>query len=341
MPANRPRSSARITAVLILALAAPVLSAAEAIPVSIQPLNEVLVDLQRSASAEVMSLNRATIAAEISGVIGEIHADVGSEVKAGDLLLEINPEDYRLALQQAEAGLATSKAQKAQADVRLQRARQLIEGKYLSADDLLARETEAQVANAQIRLQEAAVAIARRNLDKCRIVAPFSGAVSQRMAQTGSFVSPGTPLLVFAETDRIELDAEIPDEVADTLAQAQKIEFHSRNESWPLQLARLSPVIETEKRSRQARFHFTGSAPAVGRSGEVVWEVSQGLLPSNLVLQRQGKLGIFLAENGVARFHELPQAQEGRPVETDLPADTQVIVTGRERLQDGDPIKSL
>lgn len=147
--------------------------------------------------------------------------------------------------------------------------------------------------------------------------------------------------MVFTETDRIELDAEIPDEIADTLVRAEKIEFRSRNESWPLELARLSSVIETEKRSRQARFHFTGPAPAVGRSGEVVWQASRGLLPSSLVLQRQGKLGVFLAENGVARFHVLPNAQEGRPVVIDLPASTQVIVTGRDRLQDGDLIKPL
>ncbi len=314
---------------------------AEAIPVSIQPLDEVLVDLQRSASAEVVSLNQATLAAEVAGVIRAVHADVGHSVQAGELLLEIDPTDYRLALQQAEAGLATSRAQKAQADVRLQRARQLIEGKYLSDDDLLARETEAQVAAAQIRQQEAAVAIARRNLEKCRIEAPFNGVVGQRMAQVGSYVGPGTALMVFAETDRIELDAEIPDELADTLEFAQSIEFRSRNESWPLQLLRLSPVIDTERRSRRARFDFTGAAPHVGRSGEVVWQVSRGLLPASLVLQRDGRLGVFVAESGVARFTVLSNAQEGRPVPVDLPASTQVVVTGRERLQDGDAIKPL
>lgn len=339
MPLSRASFSRRMCYSFLLLLGVPALLAAEATPVSIQPLDEVLVELQRSASAEVMTLNRATVAAEVSGVIRRIHADVGSAVKEGELLVEIDCNDYRLAVQQAEAGLATSRAQKAQADARLERAEQLIEGNYVSADDLLARQTDAQVASAQIQLQQAAVDIARRNLEKCRIVAPFNGVVSQRMAQTGSFVVPGTPLLVFAETDDIELDAAIPDEIADSLLQAEKIEFHSRNERWPLELLRLSAVIDTENRSRQARFRFTSSAPLVGRSGELVWQVSRGLLPANLVLQRDGRLGIFTAENGVARFRALPNAQEGRPVAVDLPAGTMIIVTGRERLQDGDPIQ--
>jgi RND family efflux transporter MFP subunit len=316
-------------------------AAQEAMAVSVQPLSGVLVDLERSASAEVLALNQAVIAAEITGVIQQVHADVGATVSKGDLLLEIDPTDYQLALQQAEAGLATSKAQKAQADVRLQRAQTLTEGNYLSADELLARETEAQVASAQIQLQQAAVAIARRNLEKSRILAPFNGVVAQRFAQVGSFVSLGSPLLQLTENDRFELQAEIPDELADSLARADLIEFNSRNQSWPLELLRLSPVIETERRSRSARFGFTGSAPAIGRSGEVVWRVSRGLLPANLVVQRNAQLGIFLAEQNIARFVALPGAQEGRPVPVDLPADSRIIVTGRERLQDGDPIKLL
>lgn len=345
MSASRSPSCSQVLCCLFLALslqlpAMPAL-AAEAIPVSTQPLAEVLVDLQRSASAEVVTLNRATIAAEVTGVIQAIYADVGSTVEAGELLLEIDPSDYRLALQHAEAGLATSRAQKAQADARLQRAEQLIEGNYLSADDLLARQTDAQVVAAQTHQQEAAVAIARRNLEKCRIIAPFTGVVGQRLGQIGSFVGPGTPLLVFAETDRVELDAEIPDEFADSLQQAEQIEFRSRDQSWPVRLTRLSPVIETEKRSRRARFEFPGAAPNVGRSGEVFWQVSRGLLPASLVLQRDGRLGLFVAENGKARFQPLPNAQEGRPVPVNLPAGTVVVVTGRERLQDGDPIKPL
>jgi RND family efflux transporter MFP subunit len=324
---------------LLLILFANGLAAQETVSVRIQPIQEVLVDLERSAAAEVLAMNRAVIAAEVSGVVQAIRADVGAEVKQGDLLLEIDPADYRLALQQAEASLATSKAQKAQADVRLQRAKQLTEGNYLSADDLLARETEAQVANSQILLQEAAVAIARRNLQKCRIVAPFNGVVSTRMAQTGSYVSIGNPLLEFSETDRYELTAEIPDELADSLALAEKIEFQSRNETWPVELLRLSPVIETERRSRSARFQFIGNAPAIGRSGEVFWRVSRGLMPASLIVQRNGLLGIFLYDNGTARFTPLPNAQEGRPVPVQLPIDSMIVVTGRDRLQDGDQIK--
>jgi hypothetical protein len=102
-----------------------------------------------------------------------------------------------------------------------------------------------------------------------------------------------------------------------------------------VELLRLSPVINSQGRTRQARFAFLEDAPAVGRSGELVWRVGEGMLPSNLISRRNGVLGVFLLDSDKARFEPLPGAQEGRPVSVDLPASAVVITMGRERLQDG------
>jgi hypothetical protein len=73
----------------------------------------------------------------------------------------------------------------------------------------------------------------------------------------------------------------------------------------------------------------------VGRSGELVWEVGKGMLPSNLISRRNGVLGVFLLDAGKALFEPLPGAQEGRPARVNLPDSSRVITVGRERLQDG------
>jgi hypothetical protein len=155
------------------------------------------------------------------------------------------------------------------------------------------------------------------------------------MAQVGNFVRNGDPLIAVTQVDQFELDAEIPDDQADEVSHTDSIRFESRGQSWPVELLRLSPVINSQGRTRQARFAFTSDAPAVGRSGELVWRVSEGMLPSNLISRRNGVLGVFLLDEGKARFEPLPDAQEGRPVSVDLPDTTYVITLGRERLQDG------
>lgn len=326
-------------AILIICLfLAGALQARETVPVTVQPVTEILVDMERNAPAEVLSLNVTTVSAEVTAIVRRVLTDVGREIKQGDLLLELDTSDYRLAVQQAEASLAASRAQKMQADARLTRAQTLGTNQYISADDLLARETEVMVLAAQIRVQEAALAIAQRNLEKCEITAPFNGYVTERKAQLGAWVNPGSPLLVLTQTDRIELDAEIPDELSASLLQADSMQFVSRNESWQVRLLRISPGMEMERRSRRARFEFLADAPTVGRSGEIVWRVEKGMLPANLMVRRNGVLGVFLNRSNTAKFMPLPGAQEGRPVAADLPGDVEIIVLGRDRLQDGDTI---
>ena len=326
----------RFICILLITLVLPVsLSAQTAINVRTQALSEVLVDFERRAPAEVRALNDSTIAAEVSAVVLSVHADVGQAVKMGDLLLELDPVDYQLNFQQTEANLASSKARLSQAKAKLDRARTLGDSQYISADELLERETDVMVFNAQIQANEVAVSIARRNLDKCSLTAPFDGVVGKRMAQVGNFVRNGDPLIAVTQIDQFELGSDIPDGQAEEIRNTDMIRFESRGQNWSVKLLRLSPVIDVQGRTRQARFAFTGSAPAVGRSGELVWKVGEGMLPSNLISRRNGVLGVFLLDSGKARFKPLPGAQEGRPASVDLPSTTRIVTLGRERLQDG------
>ena len=322
---------------ILVSLLMPVsLLAQTTVNVRAQDLNEVLVDFERRAPAEVRALNDSTIASEVSAVVLSLHADVGQAVKKGDLLLELNPVDYQLNLKQAEANLASSKARLIHANARLKSAQTLGVSQYISADELLERETDVMVFNAQIQGNEVAISIARRNLDKCSLVAPFDGVIGQRMAQLGNFVRNGDPLIAITQVDRFELDAEIPDGQADEVLGADAIRFESRGQNWPVELLRMSSVVSSQGRTRQARFAFASAdAPSVGRSGELVWRVGEGMLPSNLISRRNGVLGVFVLDSGKASFVPLPGAQEGRPVSVDLPDTTRVVTLGRERLQDG------
>jgi len=76
----------------------------------------------------------------------------------------------------------------------------------------------------------------------------------------------------------------------------------------------------------------------VGATGTVSWRNASELLPARLVERRGGSLGVFVLRDGSANFVALPAAAEGRAAPTGLALDTQIIVDGRTRLQDGDPV---
>jgi len=322
---------------IVLTLLWPALAPGQ-VAVRVAPLEEVLVSLERRAPAQVLPLNDSVMAAEVNAVVREVAADVGAEVAAGDVLLILEETDFRLQLDAAEAALASARAREDDARAKLERARSLSDAQYVSVDELLTRQTALSVAEADIASARAQVAIARRNLDKCRVVAPFDGAVQARPAQVGAYVTVGTPLLRLVQVGATEVDAEVPEDVADGLGQAGTLRFESRGERFPLRLLRLSPVVDPERRSRRARLAFTGPSAGAGRSGEIAWTVASGQLPANLLSRRDGRLGVFLHREGRAVFVPVPGAEEGRPAPVDLARDVEVIVLGQDRLQDGDPV---
>ncbi len=310
-----------------------------AVPVTVGRLTEQLVDHEVRAPAVVVPANRAAVTAQISALIQTVHVDVGAAVSKGDLLVSLDDADARLAVDRALADLQALDAQIAQADARLKRGEGLVDSNFISADELLERRTAVSVLKANRVAQELAIRSARLNLSRTRVSAPFAATVVARSAQVGSLALPGTVLMSLVQTSNREIDADLDPRYADRLAKAGQLRFVSQGKTWPVEFARVSGVIDTAARIRKGRFTFTAEAAAIGTSGEVAWLDSAGLLPVPLIVQRDGKLGIFVAENNKARFVALQDAQEGRPAATDLPADSLVVIRGQTRLQDNDELR--
>ena len=98
-------------------------------------------------------------------------------------------------------------------------------------------------------------------------------------------------------------------------------------------------VIEVETRVQTARLAFVFDPMPAGTTGTLEWLGARGQLPADLVVRRGDRYGVFAAEDGVARFLELPAAEEGRPVAIGLPDDTLLVTRGADRLQDGDRVE--
>ncbi len=310
--------------------------AAQPQTVTTKRLDELVVTSQLAAPANVIAANKSVISSQLAALVSEIDADVGSNVKKGDLLLRLDDSDVRLALATARGNLAASDARIENARARLKNAEELLTSNFISDEELLSRQTDLAVNIAARQVNVAAVEAQDLALRRTRVYAPFDAVVTSRSAQLGAYVVPGAPLLTLVQNDEREVDAEIDPRYANKLDSAQDLVFESRDQRWPVTLVRLSSVIESDSRIQHARFRFTGDAAPIGSSGNVVWVAATGLIPATYIVQRDTRLGVFVLDNGKAIFKTLPHAQEGRPVETDLPGATVLIVGGRARLQDGD-----
>ena len=309
------------------------------IPVTAKPISEVLVERRLSANAEVMAANNSQLSAEITAMVNKIHVDIGDQVSAGDLLISLDDVDLNLQVEQAKANTQAGKARLTQAELRLKRAQELKTSQYISADDLLSRETDVMVLRADLMRLKVAEKAALRQAQKTKIKAPFDGVVTSRQAQQGQLLVLGSTVLNMVQVSDKQIHAKIPGHLSDQLANANRMVFIQNNAEIPVELIKLSAVLESQSSMQTARFKPNGEV-LVGQTGQLVWFLQGQLLSADLVVKRGGQLGVFIAQDGKAQFKPLPSAQEGRPVAIEdienWPGP--VVIGGRERIQDGQSI---
>ena len=300
-----------------------------------KPLSEIAVYPERQASAQAVSLNESRIAAEIPGRIEAIPVRVGERIARGAVLVRIECRDHELARERAVAGIKAADARIALAEQQFRRARELAARGFFSSEALAARDTEVQVLRADREQLRAQFDTAARAVGKCTIRAPFAAIVRERLGQVGELAAPGSPLVALSDTDRVEVSAQLQIADATSLSKAPDVRFTGDGEARALALLRISPAISPQARTREARLRFKGEPAAAGASGALIWRDSQPHIPADVVVRREGALGVFVEEGGVARFHSVAGAQEGRLTAVDLPPEARIAVAGQLTLRDG------
>jgi RND family efflux transporter MFP subunit len=304
-----------------------------------KPLSELALYPEREASAQAATLNESRIAAEIAARIEQIAVEVGQTIAKGAVVARLDCRDNEIALARARAARDAARSRLELAEHQLSRAKELGAKGFFSKDALDARVTEVEVLRADAAQVGAQLDTAERAVSKCVVRAPFKAVVRQRLGQVGELASPGTPLVALADVARIEVSAHVQPRDADSLRKAKQVRFVGDGGSRPVRLLRVSPAIDPQARTVEARLRFSAEPAAPGAAGHIVWRDSRPHLPAELVVRRNGRLGVFLDDNGVARFKLLPGAQEGRPAPADLPAGAHVVVAGQLALQDGQKLR--
>jgi RND family efflux transporter MFP subunit len=159
------------------------------------------------------AFTQALLYARVSGYLKEWKADIGTPVKANDLLAEIDAPDLDQQIMQAEANLSSAQANATLADATLQRGQQLIGSGAVSKQDLDQRAADA--ANRQGLVRSAQANLDRlRVLEKYkRITAPFDGLVTARNTDLGALINAGAggpPLFVVSQTNRLRVYVNVP-----------------------------------------------------------------------------------------------------------------------------------
>lgn len=190
------------------AVAAPASTAAQtpAVPVTVAAVNPRKVTTWQEFSGRLEAVDRVQIRPRVAGVIQSVHFREGGLVKAGDLLVTIDPEPYKAEVAQAEGQVASAEAKLEYASTELERGKSLSASKTISQSDLSQRQSVQSEALANLQSAKAALKTAQLNLDYTQIRAPIAGRVGRLEITVGNLVAAGsasTPLVTLVSSDPI------------------------------------------------------------------------------------------------------------------------------------------
>lgn len=191
-------------------------------PVSVVEVVSEPVAVSVDYAGRVRGAREVEVRARVGGILEERLYEEGQFVKQGDPLFRIDQEPYRIALQKAEAELANAQVDLNQAEREWKRVRGLFEQNAVSERERDRTLAAYELAQAQVKIKEAAVADAKLNLDYTIVTAPISGPTGLENWSEGSLIEKGSLLTTIVQVDPVHVRFAIPETDAAVIRTARQ-----------------------------------------------------------------------------------------------------------------------
>jgi len=187
-----------------------------------------------SGLGTVTAANTATVRSRVNGDLVAIHFTEGQQVKAGELLAEVDPRPYQVALTQAQGQLAKDQATLANARRDLARFEKLAKSSLVSQQELDTQRSLVSETLGTLKADEGSVASAQLNLTYSRITAPIAGRVGLKQVDVGNYVTSGdtTGIVVITQTQPIDVVFTLAENNISQILKAQKSGETLQVEAW-------------------------------------------------------------------------------------------------------------
>jgi RND family efflux transporter MFP subunit len=312
--------------------------------------------------------------AKVAGYIKAIYVDVGTHVKQGQVLANLEVPELRAELAGADAAVRRAKEEirRAQGDVdraksthaaqhamyaRLRQAAQQKEGLVAQqeVDDAQAKDlgSEAQVSSAEAALDAAqqALEVAEANQqqytalsDYTRICAPYDGVVTVRYADTGSLIAAGTseskqaePVVRLAQISVLRLVLPIPESIAGAIRPGDPVKVHvdALNKDYVGKVTRYADALDPQTRTMHTEIDFQNSDGRLLPGMYVVATIAQVERKDVLTVPLEA-VAIAANDEGTVLFVNAQNVLEERIVHMGMQSSNRVEITSG--LNEGDPV---
>ena len=309
-----------------------------ATPVEVVVVKPATVQEDLLAVGSLRSNESVILRPEVSGRIASIGFRDGQVVKKGQLLvgLDATVNEAEVAQYQAEYDLALSNQK---------RSEDLARQKFISSSAQETAASNAQVAEARLKLAQA-------RLSKMRIVSPFDGVVGIRGVSLGDYVKDGTDLVNVEDVRNLKVDFRLPERSLSQIQVGQSVEVIADalpNERWQGQIEAVNPRIDANGRAVELRARLDNASGRLRpgmfvRVRVIVGERSGLLVPEEAIVPQGEEFYVYKVVEGSARRVPVKigvrRAAQVEIVEG-IAAGDLVVTAGMRLTRDGQPVRVL
>jgi RND family efflux transporter MFP subunit len=304
----------------------------------------------------VQAYIEAPIYARTSGYLKNWQTDIGTQVIKGQLLGEIDTPEVDQQLSQAQADLATARANETLSDTTNVRWKGLLATESVSKQD--ADEKAGDAAAKKAAADSAAANVARlRELESFKhVVAPFNGVITARNTDIGALInagqSAGSELFRIADTHKLRIYVQVPETYAAATRPGLEAELHFAEQPQKIFTAktvRTSNALDPTLRTLQVELELDNANHEVfpGAYAEVHFKLPASAeslrLPANTVLFRAAGLQVATVDRqGHVKLKSIVQGRDfGNTIEilSGLESDDAVVLNPLDSLTDGAPVR--
>lgn len=310
-----------------------------AMAVEIAKVSSVSLDDEVTAVGSLKSVDSVVLRPEVSGRVAAIRFADGQKAAKGAVLIELDAQTQAAELQQAMANLGLAEAN-------MKRNEELIQKKFVSQRAL-------DESRAQLKVQEASVALASARLGKMSLRAPFAGVVGLRSVSVGDYVKEGQELVNFEGVTTLKVDFRLPELHLAKLAKGQHVELTSDampGKRYAATVDAIDPLIDANGRSLAVRATLDNAQGAL-RPGmfvrvRLVFASRQNVLtiPEQALVPAAQGISVFVVTDGKVKQTPVKtgQRQAGSvEIVEGLQAGDSVVTAGQLKLRDGAAVKPV
>ncbi|MYM72043.1 efflux RND transporter periplasmic adaptor subunit [Duganella sp. FT109W] len=269
------------------------------------------VDVNAEFSGEVRARIESRLGFRVGGKIVNRKVDVGTLVKKGQVLMQLDPQDLQLSQAQALANLRAAETNRDLAKADLKRYQELVSKSFVSQSVLDAKDSTFKAAQANVEASQAAYRGQSNQAAYAALVSDVDGVVTEVDAEIGQVVAAGTPVVRVAKSGEKEIVIGLPEDKVEVLRRVADVQVRlwaDPKNTVPGKIREISPVADPSTRTYTVKVSIPDSLAEAKLGMTAVVQFAsktptpQIKVPLTALFHEKSQTSVWLVEQGAVKL---------------------------------------